>query len=117
MNKLIQAALFVLPDDKAWNYIEIDEQSPGSHGFHRYKIILIKRGDGLAEYREDMGSSELFKDARKTIHIPSIFEHSVGELIELADQLRYERQTDETDVREIAGIFPFTKPWKSKEYK
>ena len=114
---IIQAALFVLPDEKAWSYLEMDEQSPGSHGFRRYQIITVKRGDQLAEYREDMGNSDNFKDARKTIHIPSLFEHSVAELIELANELRYERGRDELDVREIAGIYPFTKPWKSKEYK
>ena len=114
MSNIVQAALFVLPDEKAWNYIEMDEQSPGSHGFHRYKIILIKRGDSMAEYREDMGKSELFKDARRTIHIPAVFEHTVGELLDIADELRYERGRDELDVRELAGVYPFNKPWEKK---
>lgn len=117
MAKITPVTTTILGGEKAWDYIELDLQSPRSKGFHRYRIILVNRDDRITEYKEDMGSSKKFKGARASIHIPSFFEHTVDELIELAQELRYEHKGDEYDVREIVGVFPFNQPWKPKKYK
>ena len=68
-------------------------QSPGSRGFHRYRILLVNRDGKLAEYREDMGLAKNFKGA-KQLNIPSLWEHSVAELVALAGELRWETDID-----------------------
>jgi len=100
MSNLIPATLHVNPDEKAWAYLEIQEQSPGSQGFTRYRVIYVNRDGNIAEYREDMGKAKNFKGA-KQLHIPSIWEHTVAELLDLADYLRWETQIDLRDWLEL----------------
>ena len=68
-------------------------QSPDSKGFHRYRIILVNRDGKLAEFREDMGLASNFKGIRQ-FNVPSLWEHSVSELLEIADVLRNETFID-----------------------
>ena len=79
---------------------EIAEQAPDSSGFHRYQVILVNRGDKLAEYRVDMGRADKWVNCR-FINIPSLFEHSVSELQFIANQIRDESLQDELDVMEL----------------
>ena len=101
ITELVTATVSVNDDEKAWAYLEVEEQSPGSHGFHRYRIIYVNRNGNIAEYRDDMGEAKNFKGAKKAIHIPSVWEHSVAELIDIADYLRWETQIDIHDWLEI----------------
>lgn len=90
---IIPATSYILDNEKAWSLQEIHEQSPDSRGFHRYRIILVKRDGKLAEYREDMGEAKLYKGVRQS-NVPSIWEHSVAELLDIADVLRNETFID-----------------------
>ena len=92
-NPLILVTNTVTGNEKAWTYLEINLQSPGSRGRRRYKIIVVNRDGRLAEYREDMGSARKFKGI-KELNIPSFWEHSVAELCGLADELRNETHID-----------------------
>ena len=87
MNKLYPITLTVVPHEKAMALYEVNEQSPGSRGMHRYQIILVARDGKLAEYRIDMGESKNFKGVR-LINIPSLWEYTVDYLQKLAEELR-----------------------------
>lgn len=58
MPKLRPVALWVSPDEPCYSLKEVELQSPGSKGWHRYQIVLVVRGDRLAEYRVDLGPRE-----------------------------------------------------------
>ena len=93
--------LYALPNEKALFYLEGEEQSPGSRGFHRYRVWALNRDGNLAEYREDMGEDFWFRGAKKIINIPSLWEHSVQELRELANELRWENDIDVKELLEL----------------
>lgn len=95
-NKLIRATDVVVGDEKVWGYQEIHLQSPDSEGFHRYRRILVNRNGELAEYCEDMGLAKNFR-GKKQFNIPSLWEHTVDELRDLADYLRNETYIDVKD--------------------
>lgn len=72
-------------------------QAPGSRGWRRYQILHVMRGDKPAEFRRDMGPASKFKHV-DPFRIPGgardadtgryHVEHTVGELIDIADFLR-----------------------------
>lgn len=102
---IVPATLHINNNEKAYAYLEMQEQSPNSSGFRRYRIIYVNRDGKIAEYREDMGKANKFKGA-KQLHIPSLWEHSVAELIDLADSLRWDTQIDILDWLELESYKP-----------
>lgn len=84
-------------------------QSPGSRGFHRYQIIQVMRGDKPTEMRRDMGSAKSFKanqfripgGAKDEVSGRFWIEHTVGELIDIAEYMRAHPSFDKT---ELAGV-------------
>ena len=96
MASFILVANTILGDEPAWGLFEINEQSPDNKGFHRYQIIQVNRDGNIAEFRKDMGLASNFKGVRQ-LRIPSLFEHTVDQLMELADQLRNETHIDLMD--------------------
>jgi hypothetical protein len=93
MPKLKVIATTITGDEKAYSLAELNEQSPGSRGFHRYQIIQVTRDGRLAEFRKDMGSTRRWKGI-KQFRIPSLFEHTVDELLDIAAYLRLETDID-----------------------
>lgn len=83
---IVQAAIAVSPDEKAWKLAEINSLSPNSKSLRRYRHIWVFRNDQIAEYVEDLGPARQFKGSE--INIPSLGEHTVGELIEMVEYLR-----------------------------
>ena len=90
---MLIATLQVNGNEKAYSLQEVHLQSPGSRGFHRYRIIMVNRDGNLAEYREDMGLASKYKGIRQ-FNIPSLWEHSVEELLDIANVLRTETFID-----------------------
>ena len=105
MSKITLVANTITGDEKAWEYLELHLQSPDSSGVHRYRIIQVNRDGHLAEYREDMGLASNFK-GKQQLHIPSLWEHSVDELLDLADYLRNETKIDLKDWLELENFKP-----------
>lgn len=97
---MIIAANTISGDEKAYGLFEINEQSPCNRGVHRYQIIQVVRDGRIAEFRKDMGLAKKFKGVNQ-LRIPSFMEHTVDELIGLADELRGQTQID---VRELCEI-------------
>lgn len=90
-------ATTILGDEKAMGLYEIHEQSPNSSGFHRYQIIHVVRDGYIAEFRTDMGLAKNFKGV-KQLRIPSYMEHTVDELMGIAEDLRNEVTVDHDEL-------------------
>ena len=97
MPELVRMTQTIDPNEKAWSFAETTRQSPGSRGFHRYELISVKRDGDLAIHERDLGKASLFKGAKKAIMIPSFFEHSVAELRDIADNVRWDTVIDIKD--------------------
>ncbi len=93
---IIAATLTIQPNEKAYSMQEVNLQSPGSHGFHRYRIFIVNRDGRLAEFREDMGLAKNFKGIRQ-FNVPALFEHTIAELLGIGDVLRSETFIDIKD--------------------
>ena len=91
--KLMPVALAVTGGEKAQGLFEVNRQAEDKTGLHRYQIIQVVRGDRIAEFRRDMGLASKWRGVQQ-INIPSLMEHTVDELIDLADALRGEREID-----------------------
>ncbi|KKN78442.1 hypothetical protein LCGC14_0349740 [marine sediment metagenome] len=94
------AANTISGNEKALWLQERHEQSPTFGGFHRYQIISVIRDGRRAEWRKDMGLASLFKGINQ-INIPSFMEHTVDELMDLADELRGRPKLDVMDFMEL----------------
>lgn len=101
MSKLYPITLTVAPFEKAFALYEVNEQSPGNRGFHRYQTVLVARDGRLAEYRRDLGLSKNFKGQRQ-VNIPSLWEHTVSYLQGLAEDLRCD--PTETHLEELLQL-------------
>ena len=86
----------VFPDDPAYGLYELNYPAQGTGSWHRYQIIQVMRGDRVVEHRTDLGPAKKYS-AIPQIRIPGgvvldsgRFEvvHTVGELREIADQMR-----------------------------
>jgi len=91
--ELMVPATVVFADEPAYGLSEVNLLSPlsdaimgGGQTMRRYQIIYVNRNDQLAEYREDLGLASDFKSMQ--FRIPSFWEHTVGELKEMAETLR-----------------------------
>jgi hypothetical protein len=96
MSKLLYGTHYVSEDEPCLGLYEINMQSPGSKGIHRYQIIYVMRGGKPSEYRKDMGNAKKFKEDQ--LRLPGgaydettdryYIEHTVGQLREMANQWR-----------------------------
>ena len=94
-------------DEPCLGLYELNLQSPGSRGFHRYQIIHVMRGDRPTEMRRDLGMAKDIKTDQ--FRIPGgamengkfYIEHTVGELIDIAEYMRTHTSFDK---RELAGV-------------
>ena len=102
---------YVLKDEPCLGLYELNYQAPDNSGFHRYQIILVTRNDRPAEYRKDLGLAKKFKGVDQ-LRIPGgvidkasgrmHIVHTVGELIDIADNLRFQKSI--FDKRELAKV-------------
>jgi hypothetical protein len=96
MSKIELATIVVSDDEPCVGLYELDYQSPGSRGFHRYQILLVIRDDRQAEAWIDLGLTSNFKADQIRIpggirnDITGRFDivHTVGELRDIADTIR-----------------------------
>ena len=96
MAKLIYGTCFVEESEPCLGLFEMNLQSPGNRGWHRYQILYVMRGDSPSEFRKDMGLARKFK--ANQFRIPGgawdeitdryYVEHTVGELVEMANDMR-----------------------------
>lgn len=89
----------VHPDEPALSLREINLVKAPIHQWHRYQIITVNRGDRLTEWWKDLGP----KSEAIEFEVPSLWEHTVGELWEIADQLRLQDDLWQQRSLELAG--------------
>lgn len=101
MAKLMRVTTTIVGDEKSVGLYEVNEQSPGNRGMHRYQLIYVVRDGELAEFRVDMGLAKNWVGT-KQLFIPGLLEHTVDELKDLADELRWDKpRIDEKDFLEL----------------
>ena len=89
-NRIYPIIQTVKGDERAFWLTESSYQSPKFRGFHRYQIIYVQRDGKLCEFHTDMGEEIKWKGI-KYLSIPSLFEHTVDELKDLANEERSEK--------------------------
>ena len=94
----------VFGDEKAIGLYEMNELAP-KLGWCRYQIIRVLRNGKIAEYRENMGPTSLFKGVNQ-INIPSLLEHTVDELKDLATELRAGPVIDVKEIFQLNNYKP-----------
>lgn len=100
MAKLTRITNTIYGNERAVGLFEIHEQSPNSRGFHRYQIIRVIRDGQIAEFRKDMGLAKKYKGINQ-IRIPSLLEHTVDELMGMADDMRGKPEIDMKQLLEL----------------
>jgi hypothetical protein len=87
-------------DEPCLGVSEKNQQSPGSKGFHRYLCVRVVRDDKPVIFTKDLGLSKNFKSDPFVIlggvedDGNIIIEHTVGELMDIAEQLREQSPLD-----------------------
>ena len=82
---IVPVTLFISMDEPAYELWEVIKMAPDGTGNRRYRYITVIRNDAPAQYSTDLG---LAVEGEEGIAIPSMREHTVGELIDIADELR-----------------------------
>lgn len=88
---------YVERDELAYGLYELNFKTPDQRARHRYQIIVVKRGDSLAEYRKDLGAVSKFKGCDQ-IRIPSFFVLTVAELMDIAEKVRHTKFFDKKEL-------------------
>ena len=96
MAQLLVKAETATGSEKCMGLYETAMQAPDFSGFRRYQVIIVNRDGNLAELKRDLGKAENWKGVRY-INIPSYWEHTVDEVIGLAEELRGDPQLDIKD--------------------
>jgi len=82
---IVPITLYISMDEYAAELYEIVKASPDGQGRHLYRYITVIRGDAPAQHVTDLG---LCTDPNAGVAIPSMYEHTVGELMDIAEKLR-----------------------------
>ena len=106
------ATTYVLPDEPAVRLSEINEMVMGGTEFHRFQVIYVIRGEGLVEFKRDLGPTMAF--TRDQFAIACGIEkdgggwesaNSVGQVMEMANENRQfeniPREEDPPDFRQL----------------
>lgn len=95
---------FVINDEPCFGLSEINQMAPDNSAWHRYQLIEVVRDDRIATYRKDMGLAKDFTADQFTIPGGAIdkgkiyIEHTVGELKDIAFQLRERPSFDKKEL-------------------
>lgn len=104
---------YVLPDEKAYRLVEIvmtpHDMSKGGKRFRpqtwigrrRWQVVWVLRNDQLAQHITDMGDAGLYKSG--PLQIWSLWEESVAELREIANQWRSDDSWERQILADVQG--------------
>ena len=114
-SNLAPITAFLMPNEKAFGLDEVvmtpmTVQERGFNpseltGRHRYQVIGVVRSDKLALHYHDMGLSKNFSYGG--LRIAALFEHTVAELQDMAEQIRSDTTWEESIIAERQG----QRPW------
>lgn len=107
MRTIVPVALAIDYSEPCYSLEELNLPGPDSKGIRRYQILRVVRNDRLAEFKKDMGvncKAEQFRilggirnEATGRIEIF----HTVAELQEIADFMRYTPPQHETQTPDL----------------
>uniref|UniRef100_A0A6M3IP89 Uncharacterized protein n=1 Tax=viral metagenome TaxID=1070528 RepID=A0A6M3IP89_9ZZZZ len=100
MAKIVSATTYVLNDEPCYFLAEQHKQPPDSSGFRRFQIIRVIRNGECVDFVKDMGKARDWKDIMP-LTIIGFGEHTVGEMIEQAEDMRSNPSFTWDDVREL----------------
>jgi len=89
MSELTAAASIIHKDEAALRLEELNVSGALGQGMRRHQFIHVIRDDERAIWSEDLGPSDSFHSPE--FSIPSLMEHTVAELLEMAEKLRNSR--------------------------
>jgi len=108
---LLHGTTYVTEDEPCLGLYEMNLQSPGSRGFHRYQIIQVIRNDEVVEHRWDMGLAKKFKgkDQLRILGGAKVdgkiyIEETVGTLRDIANHLRRNPTFDKRELTQLNKI-------------
>jgi len=84
-----------------------------TRGRRRFQIITVNRGDRLARHITDMGDAGLY--ACGGLNIPGLWENSVAQLREIADQWRTDQSWEKQVIAEAQGESKLIETWLAQE--
>ena len=90
MSELVVAASIIKNDEPALRLEELNVQGIKGQKMQRRQFIHVIREDKRAIWSEDLGDADSFH--APPFAIPSLMEHTVAELREIADLLRESKQ-------------------------
>jgi hypothetical protein len=102
------AAPFISPDEKAYALVEVN-LGIDYIGKRRIQIVYVNRGDELAEWRKDLGPADSFTSNQ--FRIPALWEHTVGELWDIAEQQRLKEDEWERFIQEEQQASTLISDW------
>ena len=112
------ATVVIHPDEAAWSLREINLVRPPTHQWHRWQIVTVVRDDALAEWWRDLGPSAEY--TRPELEVPSLGEHTVGELWDIADHYRLQDDYWRGRTRELteaSSLIPDFLEQKEEQWK
>lgn len=120
MPKLEGIQIVLDPDEKAFLLVEVNlawpltqMRKPGQgQSLHRVQIVYVNRGDSLTPFYTDLGPAEMYKAPQ--IRIPSLWEHSVAELRDLAENDRFFNEYWIKRAEEVAQESTLTKDFANQ---
>ena len=89
MSELTAAASIIHKDEPAIRLEELNVPGTIGREMRRRQFIHVVRDDERAVWSEDLGPSDSFHSPE--FSIPSLMEHTVAELLEMAEKLRNSR--------------------------
>lgn len=109
--RLLYGTHWVSEDEPCLGLYEMNLQSPGSRGFHRYQVVYVMRGDEPAEYRRDLGLSKDIKadefrllGGDRDPNGKFWIEETVGRLRQIADLLKGNNLFDKRELVQINNL-------------
>ena len=102
MTKIVPVIKTVLGSEKAIGLVEVNQTAPDGT-MHRYQLIYVPRDGKSSEFRIDLGLTVNFKGISQ-LNIPSLMEHTVDELKNIADELRLGKTIDIKDLLQLEKL-------------
>jgi hypothetical protein len=101
---IIPVTFHISMDEDAYELYEIVKMAPDGSGNRRMRYITVIRDDAPAQYVVDQGPAT---EGEEGVGIPSMLEHTVGELIDMAEALRSTAPAPKREMKEnlVDGYF------------
>lgn len=99
---ILAATTWVHRGELANGLAEIHLMPPDYRGMQRYQLIWVERDDRIAEFRRRLGPAVEYAGTMQ-FQIPALWEHSVAELLDIAEELRGGESRAQQIAAEIAA--------------